>query len=178
MQFRLRLKKSLAIARCHGALRSQPDVIVSGGGTLVRPPPRGPPWKPLLRFSVYGILSASSVRRVCDDIRYLYGFTFYSIMILSMLCPSLSLSVCPIVCDGKKERAKCQTSFLLGYTVYSDSVVDADAPQERTLDGGGCKATRYQGLLGWFLRRGRGGPCAPPPRFVNLKVSWFVSCSG
>ena len=43
------------------------------------------------------------------------------------------------MCDGEKEQAKCRTSFLLGYTVYSDFVVDTDAPQERTLDGGAAK---------------------------------------
>ena len=68
--------------------------------------------------------------------------------------------------------------YLLGYTVYSDLLVGTDASQERTLDGGSRKAPRYQGLLGCLLRRGRGGPWAPPPRFVNFKVSWFLFCLG
>ena len=45
------------------------NICLKWGGTWVRPPPRGPPRKPLLHVSVVGSLSASSERRACDDIR-------------------------------------------------------------------------------------------------------------
>ena len=43
--------------------------------------------------------------------------------------------------------------YLLGYTVYSDLLVGADAPQERTLDGGAARP-------------------------LGIKVSWGVSEEG
>ena len=110
----------------------------SRGGNLgpaasLRPPPE----TALACFGVRSV-SASLVRCICDDIRYLYGLKCHWFM--SCLCwVQLCQSVCPSVCDGVKERAKCRTSFLLGYKVFSGILVDTEAPQERTLDGGAAK---------------------------------------
>ena len=61
---------AIAIASAAGFIRDH-FFTLGGGGTWVRPPPRGPPRKPLLRVLVFGSLSASSVRGACDDLRNL-----------------------------------------------------------------------------------------------------------
>ena len=63
--------------------------------------------------------------------------------------------------------------YLLGYIVYSDLYVDADAPQERTLDGG---ALRPLGIkVPWGSSSEEGG-AAHGPLGVSAKrfLSWLL----
>ena len=50
--------------------------------------------------------------------------------------------------------------FLLGYTVYSDLYVDADAPQERTLDGGAAMPLSIK--VSWGGSSEKGGAAHGP----------------
>ena len=64
------------------------------------------------------------------------------------------------MCWGYPERAKCRTPYLLGYIVYSGLYVDAEAPQERTLDGG---AARPLGIkVSWGSSSEEGGAAHGP----------------
>ena len=114
----LQIARFGAVAICVSSRESQITSALKGwGGTLVRPPPRGPPRKPLLRVSVLGLCLRSQCAVLCDDIRQLYGLTCMSHMISNMLS-HLCQSACPSVCFAEEERAKCRTFFLLGYNVY------------------------------------------------------------
>ena len=77
------------------------------------------------------------------------------------------------MCAGKQELAKCRTPFLLGYTVYSGSLVDAEAFQERTLDGG---AERPLGIkVSWDSSSEEGGAAHGPlhPALFTSKLLGF-----
>ena len=77
------------------------------------------------------------------------------------------------MCCGEQELAKCRTPFLLGYTVYSGSLVDAEAFQERTLDGG---AERPLGIkVSWDSSSEEGGAAHGPlhPALLTSKLLGF-----
>ena len=62
------------------------------------------------------------------------------------------------MCWGYPERAKCRTPYLLGYIVYSGLYVDAEAPQERTLDGGAARPIK----VSWGSSSEEGGAAHGP----------------
>ena len=67
--------------------------------------------------------------------------------------------------------------YLLGYTVYSDLLVDSDAPQERTLDGG---AARPLGIkVSWGVSSEEGGAAHGPlhPTLLTSKLLGFCFVS-
>ena len=81
-QTRFRLRKFLAISLAIQTCASDCDynamvhpvsscisILLGGGGTWVRPPPSGPPRKPLLRVSVFG----SCLRRLCAVLATIQG---------------------------------------------------------------------------------------------------------
>ena len=75
------------------------------------------------------------------------------------------------MCCGIKELAKCRTPYLLGYKVYSGSLVDAEAFQERTLDGG---AERPLGIkVSWDSSSEEGGAAHGPLHPALLTSKFF-----
>ena len=132
-------------------------------GACVCPPPRGGPWKPLLRVSVFGMLSAS-LRFV---VAIMYGY-----MLWSCLVCSLSLFVLA------PKRGRSGRTFS-GVPVLFLNLECYCATGGGYL-GGGAPAPRYQGPPERLSREaGRPmGPSTPRCSSQSCVFVCLVSCGG
>ena len=132
-------------------------------GACVCPPPRGGPWKPLLRVSVFGMLSAS--------LRFVFAI-MYGYMLWSCLVCSLSLLVLAPM------RGRSGRTFS-GVPVLFLNLESYCATGGGYL-GGGASAPRYQGPP-VRLSREAGRPMGPStPRCSSQSCAFvcLVSCWG
>ena len=102
---------------------------------------------------------------------------------MNMCCLSLSCSLVPLCVSENKSGLSAGPLFLLGYTVYSGSIVDAETFQERTLDGGAARSLSIK--VSWDSSSEEGGAAHGPlhPALFNLKavlilVSLQFGCFG
>ena len=127
---------------------------------MARPPPRGPPRKPLWRVSVFGLLSAMIRFVLCDLGRYVYR----------LLPLVLSVPVFVLIYQSGLRAEPIPSGV---YSLFNISV-DAFAFQERTLVGG---AARPLGIkVSWGVSSEEGGAAHGPLHPALFSSKFLAFC--
>ena len=156
----LQIARFGAIAICNSNRESQIKTRESDKGACVCPPPRGGPWKPLLRVSVFGRLSAS--------LRFVFAIVYGSMLWSCLVC-SLSLSFLA----WKRGRSGRTFSGVPVLFLHLECYCAARGGYL----GGGASAPRYQGPLERFSREA-GRPMGPStPRCFSQSCVFVCVCS-